>query len=150
MLTTMIMYKIMTSQKNTISSLVPKRCQPSAAYTTSVTLRVDVIVTQYIMLFRQQTRRTTAPNTTTSMTDVFYYLKAIKTTTLVVDDSLGIYPTVDGFGVPKPFYRKLPFETHYPHDRYNVRNARLTVEHDGNVETDECFEDGYYHYAQRR
>ena len=36
-------------------------------------------------------------------------------------------------------------EIHYPHDWYNVRNARLTVEHDGNVETDVCFEDGYYH-----
>ena len=35
-------------------------------------------------------------------------------------------------------------EIHYPHDWYNVRNARLTVEHDGNVETDVCFEDGYY------
>ena len=38
-----------------------------------------------------------------------------------------------------------PTEIHYPHDWYNVRNARLTVEHDGNVETDVCFEDGYYH-----
>ena len=36
-------------------------------------------------------------------------------------------------------------EIHYPHDWYNVRNARLTVEHNGNVETDMCFEDGYYH-----
>ena len=35
-------------------------------------------------------------------------------------------------------------EIHYQHDWYNVRNARLTVEHDGNVETDVCFEDGYY------
>ena len=35
-------------------------------------------------------------------------------------------------------------EIHYPHDWYNVRNARLTVEHDGNVETDAYFEDGYY------
>ncbi len=35
-------------------------------------------------------------------------------------------------------------EIHYPHDWYNVRNARFTVEHDGNVETDECFEDDYY------
>ena len=34
-------------------------------------------------------------------------------------------------------------EIHYPHDWYNVRNARLTVEHDGNVETDVYFEDGY-------
>ena len=33
---------------------------------------------------------------------------------------------------------------HYPHDWYSVRNARLTVEHDGNVETDAYFEDGYY------
>ena len=36
-------------------------------------------------------------------------------------------------------------EIHYPHDWYNVRNARLTVEHDGNVETDTYLEDGYYH-----
>ena len=36
-------------------------------------------------------------------------------------------------------------EIHYPHDWYNVRNARLTMEHDGNMETDVCFEDGYYH-----
>ena len=35
-------------------------------------------------------------------------------------------------------------EIHYPHDWCNVRNARLTVEHDGNVETGVCFEDGYY------
>ena len=35
-------------------------------------------------------------------------------------------------------------EIHYPHDWYNVRNARLTVEHDGNVESDAYFEDGYY------
>ena len=35
-------------------------------------------------------------------------------------------------------------EIHYPHDWYNVRNARFTVEHDGDVETDVCFEDGYY------
>ena len=27
---------------------------------------------------------------------------------------------------------------------YNVRNDRLTVEHDGNVETDAPFEEGYY------
>ena len=33
---------------------------------------------------------------------------------------------------------------HYPHDWYNVRNARLTVEHDGKMETDAYFEDGYY------
>ena len=31
-----------------------------------------------------------------------------------------------------------------PHDWYNVRNVRLTVEHDGNVERDAYFEDGYY------
>ena len=35
-------------------------------------------------------------------------------------------------------------EIHYLHDWYNVRNAILTVEHDGNVETYVCFEDGYY------
>ena len=36
------------------------------------------------------------------------------------------------------------FEIHYPHDWYNVRDARLTVEHDGETETDDDFEDGYY------
>ena len=35
-------------------------------------------------------------------------------------------------------------EIHYPHDWYNVRDARLTVEHDGETETDDDFEDGYY------
>ena len=35
-------------------------------------------------------------------------------------------------------------EIHYPHDWYNVRDARLTVEHDGKMETDAYFEDGYY------
>ena len=35
-------------------------------------------------------------------------------------------------------------EIQYPHDLNNVRNARLTVEHDGNVETDAYFEDSYY------
>ena len=36
-------------------------------------------------------------------------------------------------------------EIHYPHDWYNVRNTVLTVEHDGNVKTYVCFEDGYYY-----
>ena len=36
-------------------------------------------------------------------------------------------------------------EIRYPHDWNNLRNSRLTVEHDGNMETDACFEDGYYH-----
>ena len=36
-------------------------------------------------------------------------------------------------------------EIHYPHDWYNVRNARLTVEHDGKVETGVTFQDSYYH-----
>ncbi len=36
-------------------------------------------------------------------------------------------------------------EPHYPHDWHNFRNASLTVEHDGNVETDAYLEDGYYH-----
>ena len=39
-------------------------------------------------------------------------------------------------------------EIHYPHDWYNVRNARLTVEHHGNMETDAYFEDGYYGSAK--
>ena len=36
-------------------------------------------------------------------------------------------------------------EIHYPHDWYNVRNARLMGEHAGNMEKDVYFEDGYYH-----
>ena len=39
-------------------------------------------------------------------------------------------------------------EIHYPHDWYNVRNARLTVEHHGKMETDAYFEDGYYGSAK--
>ena len=35
-------------------------------------------------------------------------------------------------------------EINYPHDWYNVRKARLTVEHYGETETDAYFEDGYY------
>ena len=35
-------------------------------------------------------------------------------------------------------------EIHYPHDWYNVRKARLMVEHDGKMETDAYFEDRYY------
>ena len=33
---------------------------------------------------------------------------------------------------------------HYPHDWYNVRNARLMVENAGKMETDAYFADGYY------
>ena len=54
------------------------------------------------MLFRQQSRHATAPNTTTSMTDVSCYRTAIIKTTLVVDERLCIYPTVEGCGVPGP------------------------------------------------
>ena len=35
-------------------------------------------------------------------------------------------------------------EIKYPHDWYNVRKHRLTVEHYGETETDAYFEDGYY------
>ena len=60
------------------------------------------------MLFRHQSRHATAPNTTTSMTDVPCYRTVIITTTLVVDESLGIYPTVEGCGVPGPFCQNVP------------------------------------------
>ena len=60
---------------------------------------------QYVV--RQQTRHTTALDTTTSMTDVLCYHTVIITTTLVVDESPGIYPTVEGCGVPGPFLPKL-------------------------------------------
>ena len=39
-------------------------------------------------------------------------------------------------------------EIHYPHDGYNVRNARLMVEHAGNMEADAYFADGYYGSAK--
>ena len=39
-------------------------------------------------------------------------------------------------------------EIHYPHDWYNVRGARLTVEHDGKMDTDAYFTDGYYGSAK--
>ena len=52
------------------------------------------------MLFRHQRKQATAPNTTTGMTDVPCYRTAVIMTTLVVDESLGIYPTVEGCGAP--------------------------------------------------
>ena len=39
-------------------------------------------------------------------------------------------------------------EIHYPHDWYNVRGVRLTVEHDGNMYTDAYLTDGYYRSAE--
>ena len=39
-------------------------------------------------------------------------------------------------------------EIHYPHDWYNVRNARLKVEHAGKRETDTYYADGYYGSAK--
>ena len=39
-------------------------------------------------------------------------------------------------------------EIHYPHDWYNVRNARLMVEHAGKMETDANFADWYYGSAK--
>ena len=59
------------------------------------------------MLFRQQRKQATALNTATSMTDVPCYRTVIITTTLVVDESLGIYPTIEGCGVPGPFYQNV-------------------------------------------
>ena len=124
MLTILTVYEIMTLQKNTISSLghsVPKRCQPSAASTTSSTLRVDVIVTRCYtarhrpicrrisMLFRQQTRHATTRNSITNMTEVPCYHTTIVTTTLVLDESIGIYPTVEGCGLQGPFYQNFSF-----------------------------------------
>ena len=39
-------------------------------------------------------------------------------------------------------------EIHYQHDWYNVIGARLTVEHDGKMDTDAYFTDGYYGSAK--
>ena len=41
-----------------------------------------------------------------------------------------------------------PTEIHYPHDWYNIRNARLVVEQAGKLEMDVYFEDGYYGSAK--
>ena len=35
-------------------------------------------------------------------------------------------------------------EIHYPHDWYNVRNARLTIAHGDTLDTDRHIDDGYY------
>ena len=35
-------------------------------------------------------------------------------------------------------------EIHYPHDWYNVRNARLTIAHGDSLDTDRHIDDGYY------
>ena len=35
-------------------------------------------------------------------------------------------------------------EIHYPHDWYNVRNARLTIAHGDSLDTDRYIDDGYY------
>ena len=35
-------------------------------------------------------------------------------------------------------------EIHYPHDWYNVRNARLTIAHGNSLDTDRHIDDGYY------
>ena len=83
------------------------------------------------MLFRQQSRHATAPNTTTSMTDVPSYRTAIITTTLVVDESVGIYPTVEGRGVPGPFYQNFASLV-TPQDGLN--SIRLALRYDDLLE----------------
>ena len=76
------------------------------------------------MLFRQQSIHANAPNTTTSMTDVPCYHTAIITTTLVVNESLGIYPTVEGCGVPDHFTKtSLLLIRHRRTDSHSIRLA---------------------------
>ena len=84
------------------------------------------------MLFRQQSRHATAPNTTTSMTDVSCYRTAIIKTTLVVDESLCIYPTVEGCGVPGPVYQNFPSLVTPPYDGLN--SIRLALWYDDLLE----------------
>ena len=84
------------------------------------------------MLFRHQSRHATAPNTTTSMTDVPCYRTAILKNTLVVDESLGIYPTVEGCGVPGPFYQNFPSLVTPPKDGLN--SIRLALRYDDLLE----------------
>ena len=84
------------------------------------------------MLFRQQTRHASAPNTTASMTDVFYYGTATITTALVVDESLGIYPTVEGCGVPGPFYQN--FRSLVTPAKDGLNSIRLALRYDDLLE----------------
>ena len=86
----------------------PQHCTWMSLSLTDIAAKHSSVCRRISMLFRQQSRHATAPNTTTSMTDVPCYRTAIITTTLVVDGSLGIYPTVEGCGVPGPFYQNLP------------------------------------------
>ena len=85
-----------------------QHCAPMSFPLADIAAKHSSICRRISMLFRKKTRHATAPNTTTSTTDVPCYRMAIITTTLVVDESLGIYPTIEGCGVPGPFYQNFP------------------------------------------
>ena len=63
----------------------PQHCAWMPLSLADIAAKHSYICRRISMLFRQQSRHATAPNTTTSMTDVFYYRTAIITATLVVD-----------------------------------------------------------------
>ena len=86
----------------------PQHCAWMSLSLADIAAKHSSICRRISMLFRQQSRHATAPNTTTSMTDVSCYRTAIIKTTLVVDESLCIYPTVERCGVPGPFYQNFP------------------------------------------
>ena len=78
------------------------------------------------MLFRQQTIHATAHNSTMNMTEVPCYRTTTITTTLVLD-SLSIYPTVEGCGVPGSFYQNFsPLVT--------INSIRLVLRYDDLLE----------------
>ena len=78
----------------------PQHCSWMSLSLADIAAKHSSICRRISILFRQQSRHATAPNTTTSMTDVPCYHTVIITTTLVFDEILGIYPTVEGCGVP--------------------------------------------------
>ena len=84
------------------------------------------------MLFRQQTRHATAPNRTMSMTYVFYFRKAIKTTTLVVLWEYWHLSKVKGCAVPEPFYQNFSSLVSPPKDELN--SIRLALLYDDLLE----------------
>ena len=84
------------------------------------------------MLFRHQSRHATAPNTITSMSDVPCYRTVSITSTSVVDESIGIYPTVERCGAPGQFYQNFPSLYTPPYDGLN--SIRLALRYDDLLE----------------
>ena len=104
----------------------PQHCAWMSLSLADIAAKHSSICRRISVLFRQKSRHATAPITTTSSTDVHCYR------TLVVDESLGIYPTVEGCGVPGPFYQNFPSLVTPPQDGLN--SIRLTLRYDDFLE----------------